>query len=66
MIDNVINIPDQGDFWLANMLKKTIKHEKKVNLDGRYDEAIYKDEALLRSFFDKALGRSEAQLEAVA
>ena len=59
VLDNVITIPDQDTFWLMNMMKRTIKHEKKVNLDGRYDVAIKKDEDVLRSFFDSVLGRSE-------
>jgi len=57
---NVINIPDQASFWLANMLKRSLKHMKAKNLEGKYDEAIFKEEALLRSFFDNALERSAA------
>jgi hypothetical protein len=65
-MSNVIEVPDQSTFWLMNMLKRTIKHEKKVNLDGRYDDAIRKDEDVLRSFFDTIFGRSEAVAQQAA
>jgi hypothetical protein len=66
-VDNVINMPEQSIFWTMNMLKKSIAHMLKRNTEGQYDEAIYKEQLILRSFFDRALERStEAQPEAVA
>lgn len=47
------------------MLKGSIRLMKTKN-DGRYDSAIEKEEALLRSFMNEALGRPEAVAEEAA
>lgn len=65
-MDNVIQMTDMSLWWTMNMLKQSIVLMKKKNTEGQYDEAIYKEEAILRSFFDEALGRSEAVVEEIA
>lgn len=62
----VINMKDQSLWWTMNMLKQSIALMKSKNVDGRYDEAITKEENILRSFFNEALGRSEAAIEEIA
>lgn len=62
----LINLRDQSLWWTMAMLKNSIKLMKTKNTDGRYTPAIDKEEALLRSFFDQALGRPEAVTEEVA
>lgn len=54
---NVIYL-DQKTAAVMNLVKGSIKHAKSKNVAGKYDEAIEKDEAILRSFFDDVLGRS--------
>lgn len=57
----IINLTDVASNWTMNMLKQSIAHMKKINTEGQYDIAILKEENILRSFYDTALGRlSEA------
>lgn len=46
--------------WTMNMLKQSIAYMKSINTEGQYDIAIAKEENILRSFYDTALGRSIA------
>jgi len=57
---------DEASFFTMNMLKRSIKHMKKLNTEGKFDSAIMKEEAILRSFFDVILGRSEAEAQEAA
>jgi len=66
MTTNIIDVSDPADWFTMNMLKRSIKFMKNINKEGKYDIAIHKEEAILRSFLDKALGRSEAVAEQVA
>lgn len=55
---NIINLSDVASNWTMNTLKKSIKHMIKMNTEGQYDIAIEKEEAILRSFYDQALGQA--------
>lgn len=59
-------MPEQATWYTMNMLKRSIKFMKDRNVEGKFDIAIEKEENILRSFFDNALGRSEAAAEKVA
>ena len=48
------------------MLKQSIKHMKNKNTEGQYDIAITKEENILRSFFEQALGKPEAEVTEIA
>lgn len=63
---SVINMPEQATWYTMNMLKKSIKFMKGRNVEGKFDIAIEKEEDILRSFFDNALGRSEAEAQQAA
>lgn len=63
---NVIMMEDKATWWTMNMLKQSIAHMKKVNVEGKYDSAIEKEETILRAFFDEALGRLEPAAMEVA
>ena len=65
-MDNIINIRDVSWWWTANMLKASIAKMKSLNTEGQYNTAIEKEENILRSFFDEALGRLEAETQQVA
>ena len=58
--NNIIDVSDPADWFTMNMLKRSIKFMKNINKEGKYDIAIHKEEAILRSFFDKALASSSA------
>jgi hypothetical protein len=57
---NLIYLNDVAGNWTANMLKRSIAFMKKKNTEGQYDIAIVKEENILRSFMDTALGRPAA------
>lgn len=63
---NIIQMTDQADWFTMNMLKKSIAYMEKINKEGKFSEAIDKEKAILRSFFNKASGRSEAEPTEVA
>lgn len=56
----IINMTDVAANWTMNMLKQSIAYMKSINTEGQYDIAIAKEENILRSFYDTALGRSIA------
>lgn len=51
---NVIYMTNQEDWLEAGMAKKELAFHRARNRKGLFDEAIAKEEALLRSFKDKA------------
>jgi hypothetical protein len=57
----LINLTDIASNWTMNMLKKSIAYMKTRNTEGQYDLAIMKEENILRSFIDTALGRPTAE-----
>lgn len=65
-MDNIIYVEEQGMWWTMTMLKKSISHMKSKNTEGQYDIAIIKEENILRSFFEQALKRPEAEVTEIA
>lgn len=63
---NIIDLSDVASNWTMNTLKKSIRHMKNKNTEGQYDIAIEKEENILRSFIEQALGRPEAETQQVA
>lgn len=63
---NVIRVEEQAAWWTMNMLKQSIRHMKNKNTEGQYNIAIEKEENILRSFFNQALGRSAEITEIAA
>lgn len=63
---DVIDMTNVASNWTMNTLKKSIKHMKSRNYEGQYDIAIEKEENILRSFIEQALGRPEAETQQVA
>ena len=57
-MDNVIWMQTQSDWFVMNMVKQHIKQLKKLPMDFDNVEAIQRNEAALRSFFDDIKGRS--------
>jgi len=55
---DVINLTDVASNWTMNTLKKSIKHMKSKNIEGQYDIAIEKEENILRSYYEQALGQA--------
>lgn len=54
----LIDLSSVANNWTMNVLKRSIAYMKNKNTEGQYDKAIVKEENILRSFYDTALGRS--------
>ena len=65
-MDNIIWMEEQAAWWTMTMLKKSINHMKRKNTEGQYDIAILKEQNILRSFFEQALKKPEAEAQQVA
>lgn len=50
----VIYKTNKNDWYEASLAKKELAFFRKRNTNGRFDEAIAKEEALIRSFTDQA------------
>lgn len=55
---NVIEIKETKQWSDVNLLKASIRWMKQRN-DGRFDNAIYAEEELLRSFFQSIRAKGE-------
>lgn len=62
----IINMQQPLMWAKMNICRKNLELYRSKNKEGKYDEAIQITEALLRSFYDKALGRSEVALDEAA
>jgi hypothetical protein len=65
-MDNIILMEEQAMWWTMTMLKKSIKHMQNKNTEGQYDIAIIKEQNILRSFFEQALKKPEAEVTEIA
>lgn len=57
-MNNIIYMKSQSDWFVMNMVKQHIAALKKLPQDADTIEAISRNEAALRSFFDDIKGRS--------
>ncbi len=65
-MNNIIDMTNVANNWTMNILKKSISHMKRKNTEGQYDIAIIKEQNILRSFFEQALKKPEAEAQQVA
>jgi hypothetical protein len=63
-MSNIINLDDKILCRKANQARQGLAYYKKINADGKYDEAIAQTEKLLRSFYRKAMGKGPSLDEA--
>jgi len=66
MDNNIIDMTSVANNWTMNILKKSIRHMKTKNTEGQYDIAIIKEQNILRSFFEQALKKPEAEVTGIA
>ena len=57
-MNNVIYMQSRTDWFVMNMVKQHIKDLKKLPLTAEVIEAVQRNEAALRSFFEDIKGRS--------
>ncbi len=57
-MNNIIWMKSQSDWFVMNMVKRHIKNLKNSKQDEDTLEAVVRNEAALRSFFEDIRGRS--------
>lgn len=57
-MNNIIWMKSKGDWFVMNMVKQHINNLKKLPQDAEVNEAVLRNEAALRSFFDDIRERS--------
>lgn len=55
---NIIDMQDKNDWYVINMVKEHIRKLKQDNSQGQNNDAIQRNEAALRSFFNDIKERS--------
>lgn len=56
--NNIIDMQDKTDWYVMTLVKEHIKKLKASNLQGQNNDAIVRNEAALRSFFNDIHERS--------